>query len=936
MEGIAVKRIVYGLSGIFVFLIAGLFLLPLFINLNHYKPEIQQAAKDALGREIAIEGDIKLSLLPTPNVTVSNIRVSNIEGASEPYMALVDKVEASVALLPLLKKRLEFSKLAFIHPRVFLEETVSGQKNWDFVKTPSSMEKNNESNPVRDTTEGVLPQAIDIKKIKVINAELTYKKSDSLYHLDDFDLNVERKENLSFEGTGNFDFTSNKVKMNFALNLEKDNPIFDVGIRLDGSDLGVKGSFDPAAKTFKTTIRLNLKPYSLNLLKDKLKGLPFSLDEHIVAQTNLEGGLDALKLKDIRYDSDTLSFKGKGSIEPGRQTAMLSFSELPGSSSFDLRLNLDQRTSGNVELYTAEPAKLLKALTQESTPPEVGEVLKKLKNMTVKSGFKFQNQSLDLSSLFISAKNSIIKGTCSIDFSTFSKMLKVDLTLKALDDIFKMLGYEQPIKGFSDGSIKGSIHTGDKGIKLNLEAHVLEGTITAAGDIQPLKLAVSVEHPKVSELFHKLKGKPLNATLGLVKVNTDVSYEDPVLKLTNIVGQMRNGAESTSVHGDLKIHLLNASTGIEGKLKASKIDFAGLGLVSEFAAPEKRGRDNREKRRAHDRREKVVDKSDSVKSGTLKNEVPWSSDPIFPMGIKGVSIDMDLSVGQIKAHDIIVDDMSCKINMAENSLDIPFFKGSIFGGDLNGNVSLNEKNSLVKFTLNDAKLERIAVSNAAFKILQGKTTINGDFTSNGKSSRDLVSNLNGMFKLSVRDGVFQGFNLQALVDLLKNLNGPQMLPNLMNVMQGGQSQFKSLNVVLGFTNGIGKISTFDLAVPDVDVKTSGTIDLPRFVLNTNWMLSIPKNPDLPSIKMTVSGPLSDPQKNIDMADLQKYLVTNIFGRLTKRGNVIENLLGLGGSSNTNDSSATDRKPASDSKEDSLGKVLDKPEEAVKDILKSLF
>lgn len=917
-----------------VFLIAGVLLLPLFINLNHYKPEIQQAAMSALGRDVSIEGDIKLSILPVPSVHMSNIRVANIKGASEPNLVLMDRVEASFAFLPLLQRRLDFTKLSFIHPRLFLEETASGEKNWEFEKTPSAISDDAQKGmePIQETS-GVLPTKIDIKKIKVINAELTYKKMDSRYHFENLDLDVLRKDDHTFKGSGSFDIAASKVKADFNLDLREDAPTFDIGVRAEGSDLNFKGSFNPKEHTFKTTVRLNMKPYNLPLVKESLKALPVSLDEHIVIQTNLEGSLDALKIKDMRYDSDTLSFKGKGVIEPGRQMATLSLSELPGDTSFNLRLNLDRRTSGDMDLYTSDPLKLLKALTHDAVPAESKNVLSKLKRITFKTAFNYQNQALDLNSLFLSVKNSIIKGECSLDFSApSSKVFKIDLTLKALDDLLQMLGYDQPIKGFSDGSIKGSIHMGEKGSDLNLEAHALDGKITASGQLQPLKLAVSLSHPKASELLRMLSGKPQNIPLGLIKINSDVAYEDPVLTLSHIKGQVSAGSENTSLNGDLKVHFLNASTGIEGKMAISKIDLASLGLVQPVETATKEGSkkgetEHRSKKGAH-------------KTEALKGETPWSKDPILPMGRKDISADLMVSVGLIKMRDIAINDVSFKVNMGEGTFGMPFFKGSVFGGDLNGSASLSEKNTLLKFALKDAKLERVAVKNAAFKILQGKTTIKGDFTSSGKSSEDLVSNLNGMFDVSVRDGVFQGFNLQSLVDLLKNINGPQMLPNLMNVMQGGETRFNQLSIVLGFTKGVGKISTFDLTVPDVDVKTSGRIDLPRFVLDTNWVLSIPKNPDLPPVKMRVFGPLDDPQKNIDMASLQQYLVTNIFSRLTKRGNVIENLLGLGGGSDSNTSKAPDSKADTSSKEkdggNPLEKALDKPEEAVKDLLKSLF
>ncbi|MBX9697476.1 MAG: AsmA-like C-terminal region-containing protein, partial [Alphaproteobacteria bacterium] len=187
----------------------------------------------------------------------------------------------------------------------------------------------------------------------------------------------------------------------------------------------------------------------------------------------------------------------------------------------------------------------------------------------------------------------------------------------------------------------------------------------------------------------------------------------------------------------------------------------------------------------------------------------------------------------------------------------------------------------------------------------------------------------------LKNGLFQGFNLQSFVDLVKNLNGPQLLPSLMGVMQGGETRFDALKVDLTFKDGIGQISSFDLSIPDVLLKASGAIDLPNYRADTNWVLSVPAKADLPSVKMVVFGPLDNVQKKIDMQDMQQYLMKNIISRLTKGGNPLENLLGLGGDSKETSTSKSEAdsaaKPAN-----TLEKIIEKPEDAVKDIIKGLF
>ena len=57
-------------GGILAVIIVLLLVAPFFINLNSYKGLIAEKAKEATGRDLVIDGDISLSLLPIPSVSV--------------------------------------------------------------------------------------------------------------------------------------------------------------------------------------------------------------------------------------------------------------------------------------------------------------------------------------------------------------------------------------------------------------------------------------------------------------------------------------------------------------------------------------------------------------------------------------------------------------------------------------------------------------------------------------------------------------------------------------------------------------------------------------------------------------------------------------------------------------------------------------------------
>jgi len=106
--------------------------LPSFLDLNDYKVEIADGVAAATGRELTLEGDIDLTLLPVPTLSVAGISLSNIEGARQPKLVEIGALEVRVALLPLLRRQVQVERVTVIDPVVWLEVLPSGRQNWDF------------------------------------------------------------------------------------------------------------------------------------------------------------------------------------------------------------------------------------------------------------------------------------------------------------------------------------------------------------------------------------------------------------------------------------------------------------------------------------------------------------------------------------------------------------------------------------------------------------------------------------------------------------------------------------------------------------------------------------------------------------------------------------------------------------------------------------
>src|SRR5690606_38721564 len=98
--GRMLKKILIGLGGLIVLLVAAAFIVPMVIDWNGYKAEIAEAAEQATGRKVTITGDISARLLPSPSLSAKGIAFENAPEGSDPAMVALDEVTVDVALFP--------------------------------------------------------------------------------------------------------------------------------------------------------------------------------------------------------------------------------------------------------------------------------------------------------------------------------------------------------------------------------------------------------------------------------------------------------------------------------------------------------------------------------------------------------------------------------------------------------------------------------------------------------------------------------------------------------------------------------------------------------------------------------------------------------------------------------------------------------------------
>ncbi len=126
------KKILIALAVLVVVALGAVAALPFFIDVNAYKPTIEAKAKEALGRDLKLNGPIKLSIWPNIGVEASDVVLANVAGGQAKEMAKLKSLVVSVKLLPLLSKTVEIDSFVLNAPVINLEVDKAGKPNWQF------------------------------------------------------------------------------------------------------------------------------------------------------------------------------------------------------------------------------------------------------------------------------------------------------------------------------------------------------------------------------------------------------------------------------------------------------------------------------------------------------------------------------------------------------------------------------------------------------------------------------------------------------------------------------------------------------------------------------------------------------------------------------------------------------------------------------------
>ncbi|MDX2439182.1 MAG: AsmA family protein [Desulfobacterales bacterium] len=312
-----------------VVVIAMLLLLPVFMDVQKYKPYIERRVSEAVGRPFTMGEKFKASLFPWAGVSLSDLHLGNPPGFDEKDFVSVKSFEIRVKLLPLLLskfKDIQINHIILNEPRIALIKQKDGKTTWEWKEKEPAQSKKNEIKPVEgEPGEQFSLNSLAVGDLSINNGLILWidhsnkeKKEVSGLNLQLSDVSLDRPVNLKFDAL----MDGYPVSVNGKLGPVGEKPgigavPFDISVNaLKQLAIHLKGRIDNPAEDPKFDIAVDVSSFSLRkLLSETGQPIPAGQSDpgtlnKVALKAHLKGNPQKISVSDgvLKIDESKINF----------------------------------------------------------------------------------------------------------------------------------------------------------------------------------------------------------------------------------------------------------------------------------------------------------------------------------------------------------------------------------------------------------------------------------------------------------------------------------------------------------------------------------------------------------------------------------------------------------------------------------------------------
>jgi len=160
--------IILGIAGGLVALVLiGVAIAVATIDPSRFVAPLTARVKAETGRTLKVDGPVDIKVSLEPKVVLPKVAFQNAPWSKTPDMLTASRIEAQIALLPLLSRRFEVIEFTLVDPVITLETDANGRGNWEFGAASAP-------GPAGGAASGAAT-AFGIGNFEIRNGTLTYR-----------------------------------------------------------------------------------------------------------------------------------------------------------------------------------------------------------------------------------------------------------------------------------------------------------------------------------------------------------------------------------------------------------------------------------------------------------------------------------------------------------------------------------------------------------------------------------------------------------------------------------------------------------------------------------------------------------------------------------------------------------------------------------------
>ncbi len=864
------------IAGVLVFLIYT-------FDANKYKEQIVSAVKKQTGRDLAIDGDLKLSVFPDIAIELGKTSLSNAKGFSDKNFADIGSGEISVKVMPLLKKQVKLDEIRLQDLKLNLQRKADGTTNWDdLVKKDDEAEDDKKPNEVVQE----MLDNLSIAGISLQNAHIHWRDAQAGQDITLSPVNLK---------TGVFKPNS-PLPVELALTMKQKQPAMTIV---------TKGE---------TTITLGKDKQSFRLAK-------LNLDTTITGEPVANGRLHAVLQGDVKGDSKRISVANlnlKTQLADGFIPKGTADTTLSSPLTFDLdtqtlslpTLNLQTQITGDLVPQGKAAITLKGALTFNMKTQKVSLTGLKLSSdvdgklleggqlhtvITAKNtGFDLAAQQLALTGLEVKAdvKGGVFKkgdanahirsSDVSFDIAKQRATLK-QLTLNA-DAKGELLQGAAATMTLTGGTTELDLaNTQVKMPALSLNTVINGGPVPSGKLTQQAKGSVdlnwgkktgSVTLPSLSLAVANLQLKGNNIQLKPLAEKPSIAGQfqtntfnlKQVLKMLGIEPPVTAKAEAlTQVQASFNLQ----ADSNKAALKGLKMKLDGSHITGDFAL--------------NDFTQQAIVTALKIDRITLDDYLAPATEgqaakptaqgkeaELMPLDtLKALNLDVQLDIGHLKLDKLKFSKVHTQIKAKSGLVQLNPANASLYKGTYKGNITLDARQATPTMKMHHElvklRSEGLLFDLFADRYLSGSTKLVTDLTSRGNTMTSLLQNLNGDTHMSFKDGNIRDSKLAEKIALAVKAFEKKEI-------QGDKSvvTFTGLSGDWKTKQGVFNTDNLKLLSPYFTITGKGKADVAKQELDMKVRIGQVGNEKV-FAPLRIYGSFSEPKFKLDLAELVKSL-----------------------------------------------------------------